>query len=329
MSAVECSAASDADFCWCGHGQPGGGIDRRHLLSQIDVAVEFWRHRQHPTKKTGESAHGSSDGSAPATALDARPATATAVTTIALPATTHDGTRSYLIPATMSPDIACELRAPGTPVMLPAGRDVEVSVVPANTAVVLIERAVAALGLIAVTDHRSRIAAAQRRRAEHPKPGAVVDQQLHVRIGVVPLPPTQLRSAPHGLSVHARRTAPARGDRSVHGDRRRSQEPRHRPRVRDTCRDGRPPASARRCRPEPHPRRRARWAPAPCSPPASPEVRWPATSPIACCRRPPSRCTCSRLRRRCGHGNAPAGQRGHRMPCRHPVADFVARVEGV
>lgn len=114
-----------------------------------------------------------------------------------------------------------QLRRSSSPVVLTARRDVEMPVMTANRAVV---RTVAALCLVAVTDHRGRVAASQCGRAEHPPPGVVVHQQLKVRVGVVPLPATELCRIPHGLSVHTTVLGHARGDRTVQGCRRRREE---------------------------------------------------------------------------------------------------------
>ena len=71
-----------------------------------------------------------------------------------------------------------QLRSPATPVVLWSIREIEVSVAATDRSVVRVEGPVAALGLVAVADHRRRVTAGQSRRTEHPQPGVVVDQQL-------------------------------------------------------------------------------------------------------------------------------------------------------
>src|SRR6476661_4711405 len=68
-----------------------------------------------------------------------------------------------------------ELRAPASPVVLTADGDVEVAVAATVRRVMGVEASVAALGLIAVAEHRGRVTARQGARAEHPQPGVVVD----------------------------------------------------------------------------------------------------------------------------------------------------------
>src|SRR5882757_6589567 len=63
-----------------------------------------------------------------------------------------------------------QLRTPCTPVVLTAGREVEVPVAAAGSAVVRVESTVAALSLVAVSDHRRGVAARQCLRAEDPQP---------------------------------------------------------------------------------------------------------------------------------------------------------------
>ena len=89
------------------------------------------------------------------------------------------------------------------------------------------------------------------------------------------------------------------------------------------------PSSGRRCRPARRRRCRDRRAPGPCWPPASPAVPRPGRSPTACCRPAPSWCRGSRRRRRCGHRDARAGERVHRVAGRNPVTDIRRGVERV
>ena len=101
-------------------------------------------------------------------------------------------------------------------------------VVAADPAVVLIEHSVAALGLVAVADHRGRIAAPHIRRAVDPQPGVVVGQQLHVHIRVVPLPPAQLWQSPHVAGVDAAVLRQPGGDRAIQSRVGRGEETRQR-----------------------------------------------------------------------------------------------------
>jgi len=78
-----------------------------------------------------------------------------------------------------------------------------VAVAPADRAVVLVERAIAALRLVTVADHRRYVGAGRGRRAEDPQPGVVVHQQLCVHVRIVPLPAAQLWQTPHVPGVDA------------------------------------------------------------------------------------------------------------------------------
>src|SRR5882757_3392342 len=86
-----------------------------------------------------------------------------------------------------------------------------------HASIMVVKATVAALRLVAIAQHRRRIAAHERGRAENPQPSVVVYQELYVNVGVVPLPPAQLGSPPHVAGIDATELHHARGDRPVEG----------------------------------------------------------------------------------------------------------------
>src|ERR1700751_645563 len=107
-----------------------------------------------------------------------------------------------------------QLPGPRTPAVVATDRDAEVPVAPADGAVLLVEIVCAAVGLIGVADHRRGIAGAAG-GAEYPDSRVVLRQQCGVHVGVVPLPPTQLRGAPHPVAVDAAKLPHAGQERAV------------------------------------------------------------------------------------------------------------------
>ena len=101
------------------------------------------------------------------------------------------------------------------------------AVATADGAVVRVEGAVAALGLIAEANHGGRVGARHSLRAVDPEPGVVGDQQLRVNVGVAEFPPTQLRGAPHRFDRRPT-GVDAVGDGAIELSVRGCEEPRHR-----------------------------------------------------------------------------------------------------
>src|SRR6202020_696348 len=93
--------------------------------------------------------------------------------------------------ADRSDDVAghrAQLPAPRTPVVAAATREVEVSVVSADVAVLLVEEPGVTHRLAGLTDH-GRGVAAHAHRAPDPDPRVVSRQQRRVHVRVVPFPP--------------------------------------------------------------------------------------------------------------------------------------------
>src|SRR5262249_34008040 len=109
-----------------------------------------------------------------------------------------------------------QLRRPRRPAVITACREIEVGVEAADLSILRVEIPVGALGDCCVADHRGRVTGAAGLRAEDPQPGVVVSQQRSVLVGGMPLPPAQLRGAPHSVAVDAAELLQAGEDRTIH-----------------------------------------------------------------------------------------------------------------
>ncbi len=116
---------------------------------------------------------------------------------------------------------------PRAPAVVAAAREVEVAVVPAVAAVLLVELPGTAHRRGRLADH-GRVVAAHIGRAVDPDPRVVLRQQRRVHVRVVPLPPAQLRRTPHAVAVHAAELLQPGQDRAVVVGARRVQEARQR-----------------------------------------------------------------------------------------------------
>ena len=185
-----------------------------------------------------------------------------------------------------------QLRAPRAPAVVAAGREVEVAVVPADVAVLLVEEPGCCPSPRRPDRSSRRRSPPMFDRAPDPDPGVVLRQQhacthgsCHFHRPSCGAPHMPLPSTPPNCCRPGQ-------DRAVGGGVRRVQEARQRTGEAEAVGVEGGQRHRARTRPERRRRRRGHRVPGPCWRPASRAARWTGTCPTACCRPAPSWCTC-------------------------------------